>query len=123
MSVNYVYDYRRITLVISVGLFALDNAAGGTRRGLGTWISTVLGLLLGASAGIKGWLDWNKKESASQVMNITAKDGGQVSTGNEARNIQTENIMNISTKLQNLHLRFRLSTNFPHAPADFTGRG
>ncbi|MFN8427236.1 MAG: hypothetical protein U0X87_13405 [Anaerolineales bacterium] len=54
-------------------------------------------------------VDWNKKESASQVMNITAKDGGQVSTGNEARNIQAKEYYEHFHEASNLHLRFRLS--------------
>src|SRR5689334_18649478 len=76
-------------MLLGVGLFALDNATSEKPEGLGTWISTVLGLLLGASAGIKGWLDFKKKETPSPPIKNIAFDGGQVASGDGGRNIQT----------------------------------
>jgi uncharacterized membrane protein AbrB (regulator of aidB expression) len=63
-------------LLIGVGLFALDMATSPEPDRLGTWIMAVLGLLIGASAGLKGWLDWNKKATPSQVIKNIALDNG-----------------------------------------------
>ena len=68
-------------ILLGVGLFALDNATSKKPEGLGTWISTILGLLLGASAGLKGWVDWNKKASPSHMTRNIALDKGQIETG------------------------------------------
>ena len=120
--VSIVFMIVGVSLIIGVGLFALDNATSSEPEGLGTWISTVLGLALGASAGIKGWLDWNKKERPTQVTNITANDGGQISTGDSARNIQAKEY------IENFHEAPKPPTAFsplhqlPPPPADFTGR-
>ncbi|HUE99578.1 MAG TPA: phage holin family protein, partial [Anaerolineales bacterium] len=87
-------------LLIGVGLFALDIATSAEPEGLGTWIFTVLGLLLGASTGIKGWLDWNKKEVPSQVTNTTASDDAQIATGEYGRNVKQGNN---SQYIENFH--------------------
>src|SRR5689334_11009469 len=77
-------------ILIGIGLFALDNVTSAKPEGLGTWISTVLGLVLGAAAGIKGWMDLSKKDTPSQETKNIALDGGQLATGDQGRNIQTK---------------------------------
>ena len=52
----------------------LDNLTATEPVGLGKWIFDIFVALIGAGSGIKGWLDWNKKETQSQVTNISAKE-------------------------------------------------
>jgi len=112
-------------LLIGVGLFALDSATSAKPVGLGTWIFTVLGLLLGASTGIKGWLEWNQKEAPPQVMNINASDNAQIAIGEYGRNIK---LGDNSQYIENFHEAPKTERGFsnlhqlPPPPADFTGR-
>lgn len=102
-----------------------DNLTATEPVGLGKWIFDILVALVGAGSGIKGWIDW-KKETPSQVTNITASDGAQIATGNHGRNIQAEEY-----KEQNIQNYFEASKpekifsplyQLPQPPADFTGR-
>src|SRR6185436_9605381 len=91
-------------ILLGVVLFALDNATSEKPEGIGTWISTILGILLGASAGLKGWVDWNKKDSPSQMTRNIALDNGQIATGDEGRNIQTRESSNyVEQNIQNYY--------------------
>ncbi len=77
-------------LLLASILSALDNATASEPVGLGKWLFDVLGTLLGAGAGIKGWLDLRQKKDApsGSETRLTAFDGGQVSTGAGGKNIQ-----------------------------------
>jgi len=105
----------------------LDNLTATQPVGLGKWIFDILVALVGASSGIKGWLDWNKKETPAQVTNITARDSGQVATGEQGRNIQTKEY--VEQNIEHYHEApktespvLRSLHQLPPAPADFTGR-
>ena len=102
-----------------------DNFTTTEPVGLGKWIFDILVALIGVGSGIKGWLDWNKKDTPSQVTNITATDDAQVATGEHGRNIrQGDN----SQYIENFHEAPKLEKAFsplhqlPQPPADFTGR-
>jgi hypothetical protein len=86
----------------------------------------VLGLVLGASSGIKGWLDWKKKEAPSQITKNIAHEKGQVATGEGGRNIQTKEYkeQNIQTYYEAQKPEQPLSSlhQLRQPPADFTGR-
>ncbi len=113
-------------ILLGAVLFALDNVTSEEPEGLGTWISTVLGLLLGASTGIKGWLDWNKKEIPTQATKNIALDNAQLATGESGRNIQTKEY--VEQNIQNYYEATKADVAFhplhqlPQPPADFTGR-
>jgi tetratricopeptide (TPR) repeat protein len=116
-------------MLIGIGLFALDKATSPEPAGLGTWISTVLGLLLGASAGIKGWVDWNKKETPPQAVKNIAMDHAQLAAGDMGRNIQTKDSSHyVEQNIEHYYEAARPDASFhplhqlPQPPADFTGR-
>jgi hypothetical protein len=115
-----------VSLLSGAGLFALDRATSPEPDGLGTWILAVLGLVLGASSGIKGWLDWKKKEAPSQITKNIAHEKGQVATGEGGRNIQTKEYkeQNIQTYYEAQKPEQPLSSlhQLRQPPADFTGR-
>jgi hypothetical protein len=113
-------------ILLGAILFALDNVTSEEPEGLGTWISTILGLLLGASTGIKGWLDWNKKETPSQITKNVALDNAQLATGESGKNIQTKEY--VEQHIQNYYEAAKAGDTYhplhqlPQPPADFTGR-
>ncbi len=119
-----------VAILLGIGLFAFDKATSPEPDGLGTWIFTVLGLVLGASTGIKGWVDWNKKDTPSQVTKNIALDGGQVSTGEKGRNVQVkdsgqyveQNIQSYYEAPKAASLPVHPLHQLPPPPADFTGR-
>lgn len=66
-----------------------DTLTAAEPAGLGKWIFDVLGLLLGAGAGLKGLLDLFKKEKPPEpATRITAPDETQIATGANGRNIR-----------------------------------
>jgi hypothetical protein len=67
--ISIVFLITGAALLIGLSLFALDNATSAEPEGLGTWISTVLGMLLSASTGISAWINLRKTkdETASKI--------------------------------------------------------
>jgi tetratricopeptide (TPR) repeat protein len=113
-------------LVVGVTLFALDRATSAEPDGLGTWIFTVLGLLLGASTGLKGWVDWKKKDAPSKTTTINTGDHSLVASGEHGRNIEQGSN---SQYIEHYHAAaepdvpaFHPLHQLPQPPADFTGR-
>jgi hypothetical protein len=81
-TVPVIFMIAGAAMLLGIGLFALDRATSPEPTGLGTGIATVLGLLFGAAAGIKGWLDFNKKEAPPQTTKIdVAAQGSSVGVG------------------------------------------
>jgi hypothetical protein len=107
-------------LFLGVILFALDRATSPEPEGLGTWIFAILGFLLSAASGIKGWLEWNKKDTPPQVTSNTAFDGGQVATGEGGGIFKQRNtasrISRIIMKQNPIPLLFIRFTNCPNRP-------
>src|SRR6266487_5430705 len=88
--VPFVFIFVGAAFLLAAIFSWFDNLTASQPVGLGKWIFDILVALIGASAGIKGWLDWNKKETPSQVTNNTALDSGQVASGKQGRNIRSE---------------------------------
>src|SRR6266498_126434 len=107
-----------------------DNLTAAEPVGLGKWIFDILVALIGAGSGIKGWLDWNKKELPSQVTKNIALDDGQIATGQQGKNIQTKDSSQyVEQKIKHYHEAVKIESpvlhplhQLPPAPADFTGR-
>ena len=125
--VPFVFIFLGAAFLLAAIFSWFDNLTASQPVGLGKWIFDILVALIGAGSGIKGWLDWNKKEPTSQITSNTAFENGQVASGKQGRNIQTEKydeqtIQNYyeapkieSAVLNSLH-------QLPPTPADFTGR-
>ena len=109
--------------LLGAGIFFLDSLTAAEPVGLGKWIFDILGLLLGAGASIKGWMDIFKKknEPAAPSTRIIAMDDAQINTGEKGRNIQAQTYIEhaeIKEPEQKRSYLHQLIT----PPADFTGR-
>ena len=83
--ISFILIITGAALLLGAGIFIMDSLTAAEPAGLGKWIFDILGLLLGAGASIKGWLDIFKKDKG-------ASGKTQNNVGDNNTNIQAETV-------------------------------
>jgi len=99
--------------------YLVDNLTTSQPIGLGSWIINIFVAVIGAGAGIEGWLNLKKKDSPTTQVN--ASDHAQVNVGQGGRNVQTQTYI-AHAEINQPTSALRSLYQLPPAPADFTGR-
>lgn len=112
-------------LLITAVVFWIDSSTSTQPDSFGKSLRDWITLILGIGASIKGWMDIFKKEKPTPPTTQFAVEGGnpQISTGDHARNIQTETYIENQTVQQPSEPKTPKSLNqLPAPPLDFIGR-
>ncbi|NWG34605.1 MAG: tetratricopeptide repeat protein [Chloroflexi bacterium] len=110
-------------LLITAVIFWIDSSTSAEPQSFGKTLLDWVTLIAGLGASLKGWLDLFKKEKPTPPTTPFIIEGGnpQISTGDHARNIQTQAYIENQT-IQSEPKTPKLLKQLPAPPLDFVGR-
>ncbi|MBE0682984.1 MAG: tetratricopeptide repeat protein [Anaerolineales bacterium] len=112
-------------LLITAVVFWIDSSTSPEPESFGKSLRDWITLILGIGASIKGWMDLFKPDKPTPpTTQFTVEKGSpQISTGDHARNIQTQTYIENQTVQQPSEPKTPKSLNqLPAPPLDFIGR-